>query len=246
MQRFENRVAIVTGGAAGIGLATAVRLAREGALVVIAGRDAEGAAAAAAGLGGVRATDHVGLACDVSDEHQVEACVALIADRCGRLDVIVNNAGIMLFKPLVDYSRADWDQVLGVDLYGAVNFLKHGLPVMRSGGAVVNVTSIHGHMTSPLVAPYAAAKAAVESLTRTAAIEWKSHGIRVNAVAPGAVETKMLRANPNLESGAEKLDPADVGRPEDLAAAIAFLASDDAAFITGTVLQADGGRSGKL
>ena len=244
MARFESRVAIVTGGAAGIGLATAQRLASEGARVIIAGRDGDSAVAAAATLAG--RSDHVGLACDVSDERQVEACVVTVKERCGRLDVIVNNAGMMLFKPLVEFTHDDWQQVLGVDLYGAVFFLRHGLPVMEKGGAVVNVTSIHGHMTSPLVAPYAAAKAAVESLTRTASIEWKPHGIRVNCVAPGAVDTKMLWANPNLKSGAETLDPADVGRPEDLAAAIAFLASDDAAFVTGTVLQVDGGRSGKL
>jgi len=244
MQRFEGRVTIVTGGAAGIGLATARRLASEGARVIVAGRDGDSAVAAAASLGS--RDDHIGLACDVSDERHVEACVATVHERCGRLDVIVNNAGMMLFKPLVEFSHAEWEQVLAVDLYGAVFFLRHGLPVMARGGAVVNVTSIHGHMTSPLVAPYAAAKAAVESLTRTAAIEWKAAGIRINAVAPGAVETKMLRANPNLESGAEKLDPADIGRPEDIAAAIAFLASDDAAFVTGTVLEADGGRSGKL
>ena len=244
MARFDGRVAIVTGGAAGIGLATAHRLASEGARVIIAGRDGDSAVAAAATLAG--RSDHVGLACDVSDERQVEACVATVKERCGRLDVIVNNAGMMLFKPLVEFTHDDWQQVLGVDLFGAVFFLRHGLPVMEKGGAVVNVTSIHGHMTSPLVAPYAAAKAAVESLTRTASIEWKPHGIRVNCVAPGAVDTKMLWTNPNLKSGAETLDPADVGRPEDLAAAIAFLASDDAAFVTGTVLQVDGGRSGKL
>ena len=242
MMRFETKVAIVTGGASGIGLATAHRLASEGARVVIAGRGQDKVEAAAAEVGG----GAIGLHCDVSDETQVAACVATTVAQAGRLDVIVNNAGMMIFKPLVETTHDDWLQVFGVDLFGAVHFLRHGLPVMPRGGSVVNVTSIHGHMTSPLVGTYAAAKAAVESLTRTASIEAKPLGIRVNCVAPGAVETKMLYENPNVKSGAEKIDPADIGTPEQLAAAIAFLASDDAAFVTGTVLQADGGRSGKL
>lgn len=242
MNRFQDKVAIVTGGAGGIGLATAKRLASEGAVVCLAGRDNDRLDAKAAEVGG----GAFGMVCDVSDEAAVKACIDAVVARCGRLDVIVNNAGMMIFQTIVDTSHDEWLRVLGVDLFGAVHFLRHGLPVLRRGGAVVNVTSIHGHQTSPLVAPYAAAKAAVESLTRSAAIEAKPMGIRVNAVAPGAVETPMLRENPNVKSGDEVIDPADIGQPEDIAATIAFLASDDAAFVTGAVIWADGGRSGKL
>jgi NAD(P)-dependent dehydrogenase (short-subunit alcohol dehydrogenase family) len=117
---------------------------------------------------------------------------------------------------------------------------------MKPGGAIVNVASIHAVETEPDVAPYAAAKAALVSLTRSAAIEGKPLGIRVNAVLPGAVDTPMLWANPNVKSGVERIDKADVGSPDDLAAAIAFLASDDAKFVQGAALVVDGGRLDRL
>ena len=161
------------------------------------------------------------------------ACCDQTTERFGRLDVVVNNAGLMTFTPIEDLTAEEWNRVLGVDLLGAFFFTREGFRRMRSGGAIVNVSSIHAVMTSPLAAPYAAAKAAVLSLTRTAAIEGKPKGIRVNAVLPGAVDTPMLWENPNIKSGAEVIDASDVGRPEDIAAAVAFLASDEAAFVTG-------------
>ncbi len=239
MTRLQDRVAIVTGGSSGIGLACVHRLAAEGARVVIADRDADRGAAIAATIDGA-----IGLGCDVSDENQVAACVQSTIEHAGQLDIIVNNAGMMIFKPLIELSHDDWMKVLGVDLMGAVYFLKHGLPHMGAGGAVVNVASVHAYETTPLVASYAAAKAALLSLTRSAAIEAKP--VRVNAVVPGAVDTPMLWENPNVKSGAEVIDKADVGRPEDLAAAVAFLASDDAAFVTGAALNVDGGRLARL
>ena len=117
---------------------------------------------------------------------------------------------------------------------------------MKAGGAIVNVSSVHAVETTADVAPYAAAKAALLSLTRSTAIEGKALGIRANAILPGAVETKMLRGNPNLATGAETLNAGDVGRPEDIAAVVAFLASDDAAFVTGATLAVDGGRLARL
>lgn len=240
--RFADKVAIVTGGAGGIGLATSRRLAREGARVVVADLKAEAAEAAAAGLG---APDALGLACDVSAEDQVEAAVAATMARFGRLDVVVNNAGMMLFKPIADMTGAEWLHVLGIDLMGAVHFTRAAFRHMR-GGAIVNVSSVHAERTSPLVAPYAAAKAATLSLTRSAAIEGGPLGIRVNAVMPGAIDTPMLWDNPNVKSGAEKFEPADVGQADQVAAAIAYLASTDAGFITGAALAVDGGRLGRL
>jgi NAD(P)-dependent dehydrogenase (short-subunit alcohol dehydrogenase family) len=172
--------------------------------------------------------------------------VAQTVNRFGRLDVVVNNAGVMIFKPIEAHTEDDLLRVLKVDLGGAFWFTKHAFLRCAPGSAIVNIASIHAVETSPLVAAYAAAKAALLSLTRSAAIEGKPKGIRANAVLPGAIETPMLRENPNIRSGAETLDPADVGRPEDVAAAVAFLASDDAAFVTGTDLRVDGGRLARL
>ncbi|GBF04521.1 3-oxoacyl-ACP reductase [Deinococcus aerius] len=242
MSRFENKTVIVTGAASGIGLATATRFGQEGARVVIADLHGDQAQKAAEEVRATGALDALGVACDVSKADQVQGCVGQALGRFGTLDVIVNNAGLMTFKPLTDLTVEDWTRVLAVDLLGAFLFIQQGFLHMRPGGAVVNVSSIHARETEPLVAPYAAAKAALLSLTRSAAIEGKPRGIRVNAVLPGAVDTPMLWDNPNVKSGVEKINPADVGKPQDLAAAIAFLASEDAAFIQGTGLVVDGGR----
>jgi NAD(P)-dependent dehydrogenase (short-subunit alcohol dehydrogenase family) len=244
--RFTDKVAIVTGAASGIGLATAKRLAAEGARVVIADLNEEKARAAADEVRAAGAPDAWGSACDVSREDQVEATVAGALGRFGRLDVVVNNAGLMVFKAITDTSGDDWMRILSVDLVGAFYFTKHAFLNMKPGGAIVNVSSIHAEETEPLVAPYAAAKAALLSLTRSAALEGKPKGIRVNAILPGAVDTPMLWDNPNVKSGEEKIDRADVGKPEDIAAVIAYLASDDAAFVQGAAVRVDGGRLDRL
>ncbi len=244
--RFADRVALVTGGSSGIGLATVLRLASEGARVVAVGLDAERTDAAAEAARSAGAPEAWGTVCDVSDEAAAEAAVAGTLSRFGRLDVVVNNAGMMLFKPLHEFTGADWARVLGVDLMGAVHFTRLAFLHMRPGGSIVNVASVHAAMTTSLVAPYAASKAAMLSLTRSAAIEGRERGIRANALLPGAVDTPMLWENPNIKSGAEKIDPADVGKPEDIAAAAAFLASDDARFVTGAALAVDGGRLARL
>ena len=246
MSRFDGKVAIVTGAASGIGRATAERLASEGARVVIADRDAARAESVANALRTAGAADAWACACDVSVEAQVDACVTGAVDRWGAVHVVVNNAGLMTFKALVDLSADDWTRVLAVDLLGAFFFVKQALRRMPRGGAVVNVASIHANATEPGVAPYAAAKAALLSLTRSAAIEARPRGIRVNAVLPGAVDTPMLWNNPNVEAGIETVDRANVGAPADLAAAVAFLASDEARFVQGAALVVDGGRLDRL
>lgn len=242
MTRFEGQTVIVTGAASGIGAAIAERFASEGASVVIADLKAEAAAAQAA-----RLANAIGIGCDVGDEAAVVACADAAVARFGRIDVIVNNAGLMTFKTLDRWTGDDWLKVLRVDLLGAAFFTRELFRrVGPEGGAIVNISSVHAVETSANAAPYAAAKAGLLSLTRTSAIEGKAKKIRANAILPGAIDTPMLWDNPNVKSGAEVVDKASVGQPRDVAAAAVFLASDEAAFITGASLAVDGGRLAAL
>jgi NAD(P)-dependent dehydrogenase (short-subunit alcohol dehydrogenase family) len=244
--RFDDKVVIVTGGAGGIGLATAKRFGSEGARLFVVDLEKDKADKAAGEVHAAGAPDAIGIACDVADETQVEATVTNVIDRFGRLDVIINNAGLMVFKPIVEQTGDDWLKILKVDLLGAFFFTRNAFLKMKPGGAVVNVSSVHAVETTPLVASYAAAKSALLSLTRSAALEGTPLGIRINAVLPGAVDTPMLWNNPNIMSGVEKIDPKDVGKPEDIADAITYLASDDAKFVQGAALLVDGGRLSRL
>jgi NAD(P)-dependent dehydrogenase (short-subunit alcohol dehydrogenase family) len=244
--RFAGKVAIVTGGSGGIGLAVARRLAAEGAGVALVDLRVDAARAALEQLRGLGAPDALALACDVSVETQVAAACEQTVTHFGRMDVIVNVAGMMIYTPLDALTGADWSRLLGVNFLGAAYFTSQAFRHMREGGAIVNVASVHALETTPLVAPYAAAKAALLSLTRSTAIEGKARGIRANAVLPGAIDTPMLWASPNLKSGAETLSPGDVGQPDEVAAAVAFLAADEASFVTGAALAVDGGRLGRL
>lgn len=152
----------------------------------------------------------------------------------------------MTFESVADLAEDDWDKVLNVNLKAAFLLVKHALGHMRTGGAIVNISSVHAGATTANVVPYAASKGGLEAFTRGLAVELKERKIRVNALRPGAVNTPMLWENPNVKAGREKIDPATVGQPEEIAAAILFLASDDASFVTGAVLDVDGGRLAEL
>jgi NAD(P)-dependent dehydrogenase (short-subunit alcohol dehydrogenase family) len=245
-RRFEGKGAIVTGAAGGIGAAIVERLAAEGAGVLIADLDGAGAQARVEDVSARLGASVVARACDVGDEVQVVACFDAAAAAFGRVDVVVNNAGLMTFKRLDEWDAAEWERVLRVDLIGAALFVKHAFLRMDGGGAIVNVSSVHAARTTANVAPYAAAKAGLLSLTRSAAIEGKAKSIRANAVLPGAIDTPMLWGNPNVRSGLETIERDDVGTPGDVAGAVAFLASEDAAFVTGACLAVDGGRLAAL
>ena len=240
--RFQDKVVIITGGAGGIGLATAKRFGAEGARVVLADISQDNLDQAVPEVQQAGAPAVMASMCNVAKEDEVVATVKATLDKFGRLDVIVNNAGLMRFKALEELTNDDWMSVLNVDLLGAFYFIKQGFLHMKRGGTIVNVSSIHARETEALVTPYAAAKAAVVSLTRSAAIEGSPKGLRINAVLPGAIDTPMLWDNPNVKSGVEKINPSDVGKPEDVAALIAYLASDDSTFIQGTMVRVDGGR----
>jgi glucose 1-dehydrogenase len=239
--RFRQKICLVTGGTSGIGRATAERFAREGANVAIVGRNPEEGRHASeqiqeAADGG----DVVFLQADLADAGAAKRIVEQTVERWGRIDVLVNDAAMMTFKPIVELAVEEWDKVLAVNLRAVFVACKTALPHMRRG-AIVNVSSVHAHETTANVVPYAASKGGMEAFTRGLSLECSPEVARVNCVAPGAVDTPMLWSNPNVKSGKEKIEGA-VGKPEDLANAIAFLASDEARFVNGTTLVVDGGR----
>lgn len=238
-------VAIVTGGAEGIGWATARRLAQDFARVAVLDLDGAAARARAAELG----ADHLGLACDVADAASVEAAVAEVMRRCGRIDALVNNAGIgEQAAATVDQQVEGFDRVLAVHLRGTFLASREaGRTMLAQGaGAIVNIASIAGQAGIPGRNAYGAAKAGIGAMTRAMACEWARRGVRVNAVAPGYVRTALvekLASRGALDTRAiEARTPMGrMARPEEIAEAIAFLASPRASFITGTTLNADGG-----
>jgi NAD(P)-dependent dehydrogenase (short-subunit alcohol dehydrogenase family) len=242
-----KKTAIVTGAASGIGLATARRLLVGGASVILADINDSHLAAASAELSAQADPARVATSrCDVGAEADVIRTVDFAVQHFGSIDIIVNNAGLMVFKPIEEQTGGDWTRVLGVDLLGAFYFIKQAFLRMPAGGAIVNVSSVHAIETEPMVASYAAAKAALLSLTRSASLEGKPKGIRVNAVLPGAIDTPMLWDNPNVRAGIEVIDKQDVGKPQDVADVIAFLVSDEARFVQGAALRVDGGRLDRL
>jgi meso-butanediol dehydrogenase/(S,S)-butanediol dehydrogenase/diacetyl reductase len=246
--RFKGRVAVVTAGGSGIGAATARRFADEGARVVIgdlSGRRAEAVAREIVERG-ARAE---WLKMDAADPAGVQAVVGRALEAYGRLDVMVNNAGHAEIAPLDEITLESWNRVIGVTLTGTFLGMKYCLPLMRrqGGGAIVNTASISGTAGDYGLASYNAAKAGVINLTRSAAIENARHGVRVNCVCPGTIDTRAPqllggdRADEIRREQAAVNPIARIGRAEEIASAILFLASDDASFITGAAITADGG-----
>jgi 3-oxoacyl-[acyl-carrier protein] reductase len=248
MGRYDGRVAIVTGAARGIGAGIAKRFADEGAAVAVLDLDEGQASATAADLG---ATKAIGVACNVSDEESAAAAVGRVVEELGGLHVLVNNAGItrdnLLFKMTVD----DWDAVLGVHLRGAFLMSRAAQKtfVDQKYGKILNLSSVSANGNRGQ-ANYSAAKAGVQGFTRTLALELGAFGVNVNAIAPGFIATEMTddtarRLKMDVEEfrklNAEANPVKRIGHPEDIAAAAAFLCSDEASYITGQTLYVDGG-----
>ncbi len=244
---FEGRTALVTGAASGIGFAIAKLFAAMGANVVMVDRNETTASEAKTKI--EQEISHAQILtaiCDVSRENDVKRTVQTTLERFQTLDILVNNAGLMVFKPLEDHTLEDWNKVLSVDLLGAFLFIREAFRIMKPGSAIVNISSVHAVETTPRVAAYAAAKAALVSLTHSASIEGKPKGIRANCILPGAVDTPMLWNNPNIKDGLEVINKSDVGKPEEIASVVAFLASPRASFVQGAAVSVDGGRLSHL
>ncbi len=263
--KLDGRIAVVTGAGAGIGRATAMMFAAEGATVVLVDRyfsDAQETAETIAHECGAAVGEDVGARVwpaevDVADEAAIEALADQCAERHGRVDVLVNNAGIRAYGPVTEADQASWDAIYAVNLRGAALAAKHVIPLMPAGGTIVNVSSVHAQSGRPGMLQYDTMKAGMLGMTRSLACDHAEAGIRVNAVLPGATLTEF-----HLKRAAARgapIDPAVTerpyeggpglmkrqARPREIAAAILFLASDEASYITGACLPVDGGISAR-
>jgi NAD(P)-dependent dehydrogenase (short-subunit alcohol dehydrogenase family) len=248
MRGLGDRVAVITGAANGIGAATAHRLHEEGAKVAILDLDEASGTKLAGRLGDGRA---LFIACDVISEEQVRAAVAATVERFGGVDVLVNNAGVNAYFDAEKMTLDEWEGFFALDLRACWLCSKHVLPHLRRQrrGVIVNIASIHARLTAKGMFPYAAAKSGIVGLTRSLALDYAGEGIRVVAISPGWTRTRLVE-----EAIAQQPDPVAawahalaihplgrIAEPEEIAAVIAFAASEDASFITGVAIQVDGG-----
>lgn len=238
---LDGKVALVTGGSRGIGLAICTALAQAGARVAVVARNAEGAVSAAGALGDA----HRGYGCDVADPAQVQATVAAVEADLGPVDILVNNAGITRDNILLRMKDEEFDEVIATNLKGAFNLIRavtRGM-MKRRTGSIVNITSVVGLMGNAGQANYAASKAGLVGMTKSVAKELASRGVRCNAVAPGFIRTDMTGELSEAQvGGLQQLIPMGaLGEPDDVAGVVRFLVSPDARYITGQVVAVDGG-----
>ena len=245
---YENKVALVTGGTSGIGKATAIAFAQAGAKVVLTGRRQKEGQAVADEI------EHAGgtaafFQADFSREAEVQAAVRFVVDTHGRLDVAFNNAGVEALGPLAEITEEKYRAIFDLNVWGVLSAMKHEIPAMLmngQGGAIVNTTSTFGHVGAAQVTLYVGTKHAVEGMTKCVALEFAKQNIRVNTVSPAAIATDMVDRFVGKEGAARDaivaMHPVGrLGSPEEVAAAVLYLSSDQAKFTTGTSLKVDGG-----
>lgn len=250
--RLENKVAVVTGGAQGIGQACVEKFVAEGARVALLDIDEPRGRAEAERLGSAVRF----IRCDITREADVAAAIAETVETFGKLDILVNNAGVNTYFDATTMTEAEWEQVFAVDLKGAWLCCKYALPQMRAqgGGSIVNIASLHAFMTNYNMFPYAAAKAGMVGMTRSLALDFGAEQIRVNAICPGWVRTQLvdewLQLQPEGKAAEQRvLDQQPLGRmaaPLEIANFVSFVASDEASYITGAALLIDGGLSARF
>jgi NAD(P)-dependent dehydrogenase (short-subunit alcohol dehydrogenase family) len=238
---LQGRTALITGAASGIGYAIGLALARECTRVVVADVNEAAGRAAAARIAELGAGARF-VACDVADEAAVAAAVGGVVEAEGRLDIMVNNAGIIAATaPLIESQAADWDRNYAINLRGVFFGVKHAARAMlQTGGCIVNIASVAGMGAAPKLGPYGATKAAVIQLTQTAALELARSRIRVNAISPGWADTPLV-AGLDRSKLERQIPLGRLVQPEEIAALVVYLASDAAAFVTGSVFRIDGG-----
>jgi len=245
--RLKDKIAVITGASKGIGKGIAQRFAREGATVVLASRSLDLLSNLADEINGAGGRA-LALSLDVSKHENVQQVVDTVVGEFGKLDIMVNNAGISMTVPSKDITPEQWRQAVETDLFGVWYCCQSAGKQMiaQNGGCIINITSMNGQIAFPMRAPYCASKAAGNMLTKVLAIEWAEHNVRVNSIAPGYIRTELVqdlidRGVLSVNAIEKRTPQGQIGKVDDIAGAAVYLASDESSFVTGSILTVDGG-----